>query len=162
AAPDSQLILVRVEPTALHQLETVARSVAGDPGYSEALQSRSGELVARGESLATRRTAVTEEYRLAFADLSDEEGPTKRRAAAKRQPVAVWVQAASPAVGQVWAGAFFDADANGVMEFAPAGSRLPAGGWTRELNFLGFAGPDDKAAAALPAGLKIRATVQWR
>src|SRR5207245_1647572 len=75
--------LVRVEPTALHQLETVARSVAGDPGYSEALQSRSGELVARGEALATRRTAVTEEYRLAFADLSDEEGPTKRRAAAK-------------------------------------------------------------------------------
>lgn len=238
AAPAADLLLVRVEPTALHQLETIARTVAGDGSYSEAMQSRSGELVARTDALLVRRTAVAEEYRQAFADLSDEEKPTQRRAAAraafdklvadenvlkgaverfgalkaavdglrgggvvvstlvwdtgypldglsdlsrllddqflpkpvasalrasKRPPVPVWVQPASTAVGQVWAGPFLDADANGVMEFAPATAPVPAGGrWTRELNFLGFAGADGKVAGVLPAGLKVRATVQWR
>ena len=237
AAPAAELVLVRVEPTALHQLETVARAVAGNGSYSDAMQSRSIELVARTDALTLQRTAVTEEYRQAFADLSDEEGPTKRRAAAKaafdklvadelvlkgaverfgalktavdglrgggvvvntltwdtgypldglsdlsrliddlfqpkpvasalrasrRPPVPVWVQPASTAVGQVWAGPFLDADANGVMEFTPATAPVPAGQWNRELNFLGFAGADGKVAAVLPAGLKVRATIQWR
>ncbi len=238
AAPDAGLTLVRIDPTAFHQLLTVARAVADDPAYSEAMQSRSEELIRRAEALAVRRNVVTEEYRRAFATLSDEPAAVKRRQAARaaldqltaderaynaavgrftalkaavdslrgtavvvntlvwdagfaqdglsavsrvlearfqprpvassleaarRPPVPLWVQAASTAVGQAWAGPFRDADGNGVMEFAPPDAPLPTGRWTRELNFLGFepagGGP---AAAALPAGLRLRFTVEWR
>jgi hypothetical protein len=75
----------------------------------------------------------------------------------KRPPTPVWVQAASPAVGGVWAGPFLDADADGVLDFAPAETPVPAGRWTRTLNFLGTASGD-----ALPAGLRLRLVAQWR
>src|SRR5262249_41715301 len=81
--PDAGLELVRIDPTAFHQLLTVARAVSGDPSYSEAMQSWSQELIYRGEALTSRRTAVTEEYRRAFATLSDEEPAVKRRQAAR-------------------------------------------------------------------------------
>ncbi|MFO0847651.1 MAG: hypothetical protein U0871_03685 [Gemmataceae bacterium] len=232
AAPGASITLVRIDPTAFHQLMTVARAASGEPVYSDAMISRSYELSRRSEELAARRTAVSDEYRRAFADLSDEPEPAKRREAARaafdrliadeqvlrgaierftrlkagldglvgtlvvvntlvwdvgvpqdglsalsrlleerytprpgrsalkasrQPPVPVWVQPASPAVGQVWAGPYLDGDGNGVLEFAPAAAPLPAGRWTRELNFLGTA-----SGETLPAGAKLRLTVQWR
>jgi hypothetical protein len=196
------------------------------------MTSRSFELTRRSEELAARRTAVSDEYRRAFADLSDEEGPRKRREAAREAfdkliadeqaqrlaverfvrlkagldalsgsqvvvntlvwdvgipqdglsdlsrllearytprpvrsaikanrepPVPVWVQPASPSVGRVWAGPYLDSDGNGVLEFAGESAKVPAGRWTRELNFLGTATGD-----TLPAGARLRLTVQWR
>lgn len=237
AAPGATLTLVRVDPTAFHQLLTVARAVAGEVRYSEGLQSRAAELSKRGELLSIRRNQVTGEYQRAFSDLGDEPALVKRRAEAeaavvrlvadeaafeqatrrftllkagldslrgtavvvntlvwdsgwpqdgldelsrylgtaftpkpvrsaleayKLPPVPTWVQPASPAIGQVWAGPFLDADHNGVLEFATESSPLPAGRWTRELNFLGFEPIGGKVAAVLPAGLKLRLTVQWR
>ncbi|OWK34852.1 hypothetical protein [Fimbriiglobus ruber] len=237
AAPRADLVLIRVSPTAFHQLMTVARAVTGDPNSSEALQSRSLELILRGNVLENRRTVVTQEYRAAFATLRDEEKETARRAAAvaafnqlnadeaqfkntverfarikygleslrgagvvvntlvwdagfpqdglselsrllddkftskavqsalrayKLPPVPVWVQAASTAVGQVWAGAYLDPEGDGVMAFAPPTTPLPAGRWTRELNFLSFTAADGTPATAAPAGSKFRLTVQWR
>jgi hypothetical protein len=73
----------------------------------------------------------------------------------------LWVQAASGAVGSVWAGAARDIDVNGVMEFAPPGTPLPAATWTSELNFLAVRGPDGKVTDTLPAGAKIRLSLQW-
>jgi len=238
AAPEAELTLVRVNPAAIHQVLTVARAVSGDQSYSEALQSRSAELVTASESLATRRRNVAEEYRRALQDLSDDEPIVARRKAAreamdklivdeqafkgvvqrfaalkvemdglkgagvvvntltwdtgypqdglselsrqidetfatkpvasalkalKQPPTPIWVQSASTAVGQVWAGPFLDADDTGAMEFAPPDSKMPAGKWTRELNFLGFNPSDGGAGVApLPAGYKLRLTVQWR
>lgn len=237
AAPAAELVLVRVDPTAFHQLLTVARAASGDPSYSEAMQSRSQELIYRAESLTTRRTVVTAQYQRAFTTLSDEPAAVKARQDARaaldqlvadeqaynaavgrftavkdavdslrgtavvvntlvwdtgfpqdglsalsrlleerflprpvrsalhadrEPPVPIWVQAASTAVGQVWAGPFRDADDNGALEFAPPDAALPKGRWSRELNFLGFEPSGGQAAAALPAGLKLRFTVQWR
>ena len=232
AAPGAAVTAVRVDPTALHQLATAARAAAGESLFSEALQSRSAELSRRGEDLAARRARATDEYRRAFASLSDDEAAAKRRQAAqaefdkltadeaavrgavqrfaalkagldalrgtgvvvntlvwdsgfpqdglselsrlleakyvpvpvasalaklKQPPTPVWVQAASPAAGSVWAGPFVDADENGVLDFAPAEAKVPAGRWTRGLNFLGTTAGD-----ALPAGLPVRLVAQWR
>lgn len=237
AAPAAEVVLIRVDPNAFHQLLTVARAASGDPSYSEAMQSRSQELVSRAESLTIRRTVVTAQYQRAFTTLSDEPAAAKARQEARaaldqlvadeqaynaaverftavksavdslrgtavvvntlvwdtgfpqdglsalsrlleerflprptrsalhadREPPApTWVQAASTAVGQVWAGPFRDADDNGALEFAPADGTLPKGRWTRELNFLGFEPSGGQVVAALPAGLKLRITVQWR
>jgi hypothetical protein len=237
AAPAAEVVLVRIDPTAFHQLMTVARAAAGDPSYSEAMQSRSQELILQAESLTARRTVVTEQYQRAFATLSDEPAAVKARQDARaaldqlaadertyntavgrfsalkaavdslrgtavvvntlvwdtgfpqdglsalsrllearylprpvssaihadREPaVPIWVQAASTAVGQVWAGPFRDADDNGAVEFVPPETPLPKGRWTRELNFLGFEPAGGQVAATLPAGLKLRFTVEWR
>ena len=87
--------------------------------------------------------------------------PTGLRAI-KKPATPAWVQAGGVSVGSVWSGPFLDADANGVMEFAAAGVPLPAKRWTRELNFLGHRTADGKTTTALPAGLKLRVSVQWR
>ena len=50
----------------------------------------------------------------------------------------VWFQAAGNTRGQSWTGLFRDTDGNGVMEFAPRGSRPLPGRWNTELNFLSF------------------------
>lgn len=235
AAPAAQLILVRIDPTAYHELLTVAQAVAGDSSYSEALIARSTELTLRTDQIVSRRASVTERYRKALSDLRDDpkvvqerkdasaefdtliadervlKGIVERFAALKAslddlrgaavvmstlvwdtgfpqdginelgrllddkytpKPVSsslraaklpgtpIWVQPASPSVGQVWAGPFLDSDANGVMEFpAKSGTNRV---WTPELNFLAFTTPGGKTTTTLPAGIKLRLTVQWR
>ncbi len=80
----------------------------------------------------------------------------------KATPAPVWVQAAGVDAAQVWSGPFLDADGNGVLEFAAEATAVPKGRWTRELNFLDFKSPDGSATDVLPAGLKLRFTIQWR
>ena len=75
---------------------------------------------------------------------------------------ALWFQAAGDTRGQAWQGFFRDADANGVMEFAPMTSRLPEGAWSREMNWLGWRTPAGEAARDLPANTLLRLTLQWR
>jgi hypothetical protein len=79
AAPDAQLVLVRLDPIAVHQLLTVARAVLGESGASVAVVTRGDELIAESERLNIRRDLVQDEYRKAFADLGDDEKPAKRR-----------------------------------------------------------------------------------
>ena len=79
SAPAADLVLVRVDPTAFHQLVTVARAVLGDKDYSIAMQAWSAEYVAQQTTLSMRRALLTEEYRQAFADLGDEDKPRLRR-----------------------------------------------------------------------------------
>jgi hypothetical protein len=75
---------------------------------------------------------------------------------------ALWFQAAGDTRGQAWAGLFRDADGNGVMEFAPAEAKLPKGRWTPELDFLAWQPADGTIKAELPAGTKVRISIQWR
>jgi hypothetical protein len=75
---------------------------------------------------------------------------------------ALWFQAAGDTRGQAWSGLFRDADGNGVMEFAPPESRLPAGSWTRELNFLAWQSASGPVVMNLPAGAQLRLSLQWR
>src|SRR5262249_8980245 len=73
AAPDAELTLVRVDPSAFFQLLTVSRLVRGVPGFSDALQSRIVELSFAADDHQTRYRSAVEEYRQAFANLSDED-----------------------------------------------------------------------------------------
>ena len=82
AAPGAQLVLVRVNPTALFQVYTVAKLVRGDAGYSEALQSRVIEIAEQADSVRIRSADAVTEYREAFQNLSDDEKPAARRKAA--------------------------------------------------------------------------------
>ena len=241
AAPDAGLVLVRVDPASLYQVNAVARYIRGENDYTEAMKSRVLELFHRKEELDRKNAAAVDEYRRAFADFSDEDAPKQRRARAKQvlealiveetehaaaitratilqrqmrellaadvvlntlvwesgfeldglselaqtiessyagdahigtrtrsatRPKAVprplWVQSASPSIGSVWAGPFIDRENNGAMEFVDRDVKLPAGLWTRELNFLGTRAPDGMPAASIAMGAKVRITVQWR
>ena len=75
---------------------------------------------------------------------------------------ATWFRLTGALPGQTWTGHFRDADGNGVMEFAPAGTPLPRDRWTPELNFLGWQ-PFGKAPVPdLPDKARFRVSVQWR
>ncbi len=75
---------------------------------------------------------------------------------------ALWFQAAGDTRGQSWSGLFRDEDNNGLMEFVPPGSPLPPGAWTPELNFLSWRTPEQKTVADVPAGARLRVSLQWR
>jgi hypothetical protein len=75
---------------------------------------------------------------------------------------ALWFQAAGDTRGQSWTGLFRDADNNGVMEFDDPQKKLPAASWSRELNFLSWQSPDGRTVQEIPAGAKLRISLQWR
>ncbi len=74
---------------------------------------------------------------------------------------ALWFQAAGDTQGQAWSGLFRDEDGNGVMEFLPATSRLPAEVWSRELNFLAWRSAG-QVVHELPEGAQLRISLQWK
>lgn len=242
AAPNAELVLVRVARDAFFQLETIARFIHGDGSYSDAMQSRIEEISRRSAEIERIKPAVIEEYRKAFAELGDDDKSRTRRddatkalqtllddergiaAAVRRyselqnslkalaggnvvvvnplvwevgfpadglsdmsrridqffagetmkspptrsatrrhtENAPLWVQAASAAAGSVWGGPFLDGEDNGVMEFAPPYTPLPANRWTHELNFLGTRAADGKVSPTLAANTRLRVTVQWR
>ncbi len=82
AAPEASLLLVRVDPGRIHQVLDVARAVCGEAITTPALFTRNEELSVRTTALDTKRKIVNDEVSKAFADLSDEEKPAQRRAAA--------------------------------------------------------------------------------
>jgi hypothetical protein len=75
---------------------------------------------------------------------------------------ALWFQAAGDSGGQAWSGVFRDEDGNGVLEFLPPRKLLPAGSWSRELNFLGWQPAKGAADMTVPANTRLRITLQWR
>jgi len=79
AAPQAELTLVRVDSAAFHQLLTVTRAVLGETGFSEGQLARLEEMGVEQDRLAARRRLAIEEYRQAFADLSDDEKAAMRR-----------------------------------------------------------------------------------
>ena len=242
AAPDAELVLVRIDPGAIYQLFTILRVVDGDLAYSEAFRSRLANIATRTNEITRRKEAAIAEYREAFADLADDEPAKLRRAraraaleaieaeqavlvkridrlndyrrellaaltgarvivntlewesgypldslsllssvlerraaqpppmiarragdpAARAKPPIVWVQAGSNSGTAVWGGRFVDANRNGTMEFAMPNQPLPPGSWSPEMNFLGFHAPSGETVPDLPAGAKLRFTMQWR
>src|SRR5262249_52456720 len=75
---------------------------------------------------------------------------------------ALWFQAAGDTRGQAWSGLFRDVDGNGIMEFSPPDSPLHPQAWSRELNFLTWRPVGGAMASELPAGTKLRISLQWR
>ncbi len=75
---------------------------------------------------------------------------------------ALWFQAAGDTRGQNWTGLFRDADGNGIMEFADFRQPLPSDVWSPELNFLSWQTPNGQKVRDLPAGARLRFSLQWR
>jgi hypothetical protein len=91
-APECELVLVRIDPGCYFHLQTVIRLSRGELQYTEALQNRLAEIVARSAALESeQRTAITA-YKAAFADLSDNEVAVALRKKAKADLEAVVVK----------------------------------------------------------------------
>jgi hypothetical protein len=84
AAPEVQLVLVRIDPAAPYMLQEVARAINGDPYRTVALEQRQEQLREERRLLDLRQEALLEERAAAFRDLGPDEGPTKRRAEYKK------------------------------------------------------------------------------
>jgi hypothetical protein len=89
------------------------------------------------------------------------DGPARLSDRGDRLGPVTWLQAAGDTHGQTWAAPAWDADGNGVLEFADNSFPMPAGKWTRELNFLGWQPKQGDWSADLPAGTKLRLHLQW-
>jgi hypothetical protein len=85
AAPDAELVLVRIDPGAIFQLFGIIRVARGDASYSPAMRSRMTDISAKAADLTLRKAAGIEEYRQAFADLADDDDKRTRRIRAKEQ-----------------------------------------------------------------------------
>ncbi|MCE9564804.1 MAG: hypothetical protein K8U57_22450 [Planctomycetes bacterium] len=242
AAPDAELVLVRIDPGAIFQLFGIIRVVRKEATFSDALRSRLVDISNKTAELTKRKEVAITEYRLAFDDLADDEPTKARRVRAKAAldivlaeqvaltqridrfnvfqkrvvstligarvivntlewesgypldalsqlsrtldalavpqppriakragdplagplPPIVWVQAASAAGATVWGGPFLDPNRDTAMEFAPPDQKLPPMNWSADMNFVGFQSPTGETVADLPAGAKVRFTIQWR
>ncbi|MCE9532150.1 MAG: hypothetical protein K8T89_13660 [Planctomycetes bacterium] len=237
AAPDAEIVLVRIAPDVPYQLLTVYRLMLGEVFQPESFRIRREEMDTEAGLLRSERTLANLVYRKAFDDFDDEEPARERRRNAKAAIVAldareklltgrvnrllqleldllklsgvkvilnnvgwnsglpldansllsrfldekmsvahpnvvvsgskgpkptVWFQPAGDTRGQGWIGLFQDNDGNGIMEFVPPGTPLRAERWSPELNFLSFRSDKKADEAELPAGARVRLTVQWR
>lgn len=73
AAPDCELVLVRIDPGCFFHLNTIIRLARGDIEYTDSVLVRLGELTARTVALDDARSKAVKAYKAAFADLSDNE-----------------------------------------------------------------------------------------
>jgi hypothetical protein len=71
AAPDAELVLVRIDVGDPYHLDDVARYIQGGR-YSNLIEQRNGELVAHGARLKARREVLLEERRIILEDFTDE------------------------------------------------------------------------------------------
>ncbi|MDY3563289.1 hypothetical protein R5W23_004789 [Gemmata sp. JC673] len=83
AAPDAELVLVRIDPGCYFHLNTVLKLTRGELEYTEALQSRLAELSSRLSAFEDDRDRAIAAYKTAFADLTDNEVAVAQRKKAK-------------------------------------------------------------------------------
>lgn len=236
AAPAAELTLIRIDPSAPHQLQTIARFINGEPIRSEHIDRRQDELRTEESALRQRRAVLLKERRDIFEKFDDEsrydedygflgavgawvysdrqwhfrrlaeyeQDVERHRAREKRfdrfvqellrlsgihlvscslvysdaYPLggnsalsrwfdetpqkAMWFVSTGNTRGQAWSGLYRDADANGVMEFAPPEAPLRGGRWTHELSFLAWQPWSAEQTLDLPTGATLRLSLQWR
>jgi hypothetical protein len=81
AAPEADLTLVRIDPSAPYMLELLARSICGQPYRSFTLDQRNDEIRTEADALDVRKADLIEERREALNDLREDDEPRKRREA---------------------------------------------------------------------------------
>jgi hypothetical protein len=79
AAPQAELTLIRVDPTAPYQLELVARAMNGEKLRSIGLETRADELREEEDRLRLRRNELIRERRLILDDFGQDEASKKKR-----------------------------------------------------------------------------------
>ena len=83
AAPDADLVLVRIDPGCYFHLNTVLQLARGEIQYTDALQVRLSELSTRITAFEEEREAAIAAYRAAFSDLTDTAVAVAKRQKAK-------------------------------------------------------------------------------
>lgn len=71
AAPDAELTLIRIDPVAPHQLEEVARTIAGEGFRSESYHHRVAQLAAEREQLDGRQRQLVQERKIVLDKFTD-------------------------------------------------------------------------------------------
>ncbi len=71
AAPDAEIVLIRIDVAAPFHLDDVLRYVQGG-SYSNTIERRHGELIARAALLQVRRAELLEERRIILNDFTDD------------------------------------------------------------------------------------------
>jgi hypothetical protein len=85
AAPDAELVLIRVDPAAMYQLLTIARYLHGDAVRPDALVARNRELLSENNILRVDRAKLTADRQAVINNFSqDEEAEQQRRDIAAR------------------------------------------------------------------------------
>ncbi|MFN4258343.1 MAG: hypothetical protein ACK4RK_03545 [Gemmataceae bacterium] len=79
AAPGSELVLIRLNPTAPYQLNMVARAINGDPVHSYNMDRRAVELQIAGELLRQRRLELLKQRKIILSNFSEDPESAKRR-----------------------------------------------------------------------------------
>ncbi len=245
AAPEAEIVLVRIDPAAPYMLQEVARAMNGESLASESLDNRRSRFDAVRFQLDQEAKTLLEERRHflnQFTDATQKEILLKRKekgvitsdeeeqlkqildyeAYEKRQAdwdrrdqeyheaverflrlekdliglksvrvaasglvwndghpadagsaltryfddqpfgSALWFQAAGDARGQAWTGPFRDDDGDGVLQFDSAEGSPHDSLWARRLDFLAWAPDGGKTTLDLPAGARVRISLQWR
>jgi hypothetical protein len=83
AAPDCELVLVRIDPGCFFHLHAIIKLARGEIAYTEALFVRLSELSARSAAFDREQRAAIAAYRAAFSDLSDDQVAVAARKKAK-------------------------------------------------------------------------------
>src|SRR5262249_48752074 len=81
AAPEADLVLIRVDSSSAYMITDVARYVHGETFRTEGMLARNRELRADNDRLRILREQVTEERRASLNDFSQDEEAVKRRQA---------------------------------------------------------------------------------
>lgn len=81
AAPEAELTLIRVDPTAPYQLELVARAINGEQLRFDSLEARRNELRDEEDRIRLRRNDLLRERRLILDDFGQDEASKKKREA---------------------------------------------------------------------------------
>jgi hypothetical protein len=79
AAPESEIVLLRVDPAAPYMLQAIARAANGEPSDTLALQQRGHELSDDRSLLDIRRNELLEERRRVLEDLREVDEAIKNR-----------------------------------------------------------------------------------
>jgi hypothetical protein len=79
AAPDCDLILVRIDPAAAYMLGDVARYLHGDAIRSESFATRNRELLTDNDNLRIARRRITEEQAALLNDFNQDDETAARR-----------------------------------------------------------------------------------
>lgn len=92
AAPEAELVLVRVDPAAMYQLYVVSRYIHGDATRSDALASRFRELSSDGDQLRHQRNLLTEERKALQAVFDQDEQYVQKRKSLDERTAALAVE----------------------------------------------------------------------
>jgi hypothetical protein len=79
AAPDCDLVLIRIDPAAAYMLGDVARYLHGDAIRSESFVTRNRELLTDNEDLRIARRRITEEQAALLNDFNQDDDTVARR-----------------------------------------------------------------------------------